>query len=69
MTQLLLAQTHQIWLNVIQALSNNGFWVFAGFCVLAGTAKHLVGVILKHEERMAMIKAGMQPGQDTSLDS
>ena len=53
-----------IWPNVIQALANNGFWVFLAVCVLAGVAKHIVDSILKHRERIAMIEAGMQPDRE-----
>lgn len=69
MPYLLLAQASEsIWPSVIQALSNNGFWVFIGTCVLAGTAKHIVGMVLRHRERMAMIDAGLTPGTDDSAD-
>ena len=50
--------------HVIQALSNNGFWVFIAVCVLAGTAKHLVERVLQHRERMAMVEAGMHPEKE-----
>ena len=46
---------------VVDALRSNSFWVFLAICVLAGTAKHIVGMILKHRERLAMIDAGMRP--------
>ncbi len=59
------AQADSIWPNVIQALSNNGFWVFVGICVIAGTAKNIVTAVLKHRERLAMIEAGMSPPSDT----
>ncbi len=63
---LLFAQADSIWPNVIQALSNNGFWVFVGICVIAGTAKNIVSAVLKHRERLAMIEAGMRPPGDLS---
>lgn len=63
MTQLI-AQAESFWPSLIHAAANNGFWIFLGVCVLAGTAKHLVQLVLKHNERLAMIKAGMQPEQD-----
>lgn len=59
----LIAQ-ESIWPNVIQALANNGFWVFLAVCVLAGTMKHIVDSILKHRERISLIEAGIQPGQE-----
>ena len=69
MSSLLLAQAQEsIWPSVIQALSNNGLWVFIAVCVLAGTAKHIVGMVLRHRERIAMIEAGMTPDQGGSSD-
>ena len=59
---LLLAQAQEsIWPAILRTVDNNGLWIFIGFCVLAGTAKHLVGLVLKHNERIAMIQAGMKP--------
>ena len=61
----LLAQATEssIAMSIIQALANNGLWVFLGICVLAGTAKHIVQLVLRHQERIAMIEAGMEPDQ------
>ena len=56
-----------LWPNVIQALANNGFWVFLGICVLSGVTKHIVDSILKHRERLAMIEAGMQPDNEPPI--
>ena len=57
----LLAQGESIWPSVIQALSNNGFWVFVAVCVIAATAKQLVERVLEHRERIATLEAGLQP--------
>ena len=64
---MLLAQTEPFWQTVIQALSNNGLWVFLAVCVLAGTAKHIVQVVLRHKERIAMIDAGIQPERENAV--
>ena len=63
----LLAQAvpdQSFWSAVLQTVDNNGIWIFVGFCVLAGTAKHLVSLVLKHNERIAMIQAGIKPDDD-----
>ena len=52
------------WSAAVRAVEHNGLWIFIGFCVLAGTAKHLVGRILEHNERIAMIRAGMNPDNE-----
>lgn len=63
----LLAQADQsMGINIIQALAHNGLWVFCGICVLAGTLKHIAGMVLKHRERIAMIDAGLTPEEDAS---
>ena len=68
MNSLLLAQAQEsVWPDVVRALSTNGLWVFIGMCVLAGTAKHIIGLVLQHRERMAMIEAGLQPDQNDSI--
>ena len=53
-----------VWNAILRAVDHNGIWIFVGFCVLAGTAKHLVHRILQHNERIAMIQAGMHPDED-----
>ena len=61
----LVAQAQQsIWPSVIQALSSNGLWVFVAICVLAGTVKQVVQMILTHRERITMIEAGICPDKD-----
>ncbi len=63
----LIAQAeNSIWHNVIQALSMNGIWVFIAICVLAGTTKHIIKMILIHRERIAMIESGITPDQKKS---
>lgn len=57
----LLAQGPSFWPSVVQALSNNGLWVFIAVCVMSATAKQLVERVLEHRERMATLEAGMQP--------
>lgn len=65
----LIAQAQEsIMPALLQTIDNNGVWIFVGFCVLAGTAKHLVGRILRHNERLAMISAGMNPDADSNED-
>ena len=55
------ANSPTFWDGVLRTIDHNGIWIFVGFCVLAGTAKHLVSLILQHNERLAMIKAGINP--------
>ena len=63
MMSILFAQDIQesLWTAILRTVDHNGVWIFVGFCVLAGTAKHLVHRVLKHNERIAMIQAGMHP--------
>ena len=58
---------NSIWPAIIQAIDNNGFWIFVGVCVLAGTAKHLVGQVLRHNERISMIQAGINPDESPQV--
>lgn len=58
------AAQDSIWPAILRTIDNNGLWIFIGFCVLAGTAKHLVQRILEHQERLAMIQAGMRPDDE-----
>ncbi|MCR9293003.1 MAG: hypothetical protein NXI32_09820 [bacterium] len=72
MPGLILAQSAEsvsIWPSVVSGLSNNGFWVFVGVCVVAATAKNIVMAILKHRERLAMIESGMRPGADSEAET
>lgn len=61
---LLLAQAQSnFWDAAARCIEANGLWIFVGFCVLAGTAKHVVHRILQHNERMEMIRAGINPDE------
>ena len=62
----LFAQQNSTWQMIIQALSMNGLWVFLAVIILAGTAKHIVEMVLKHRERIAMIESGMHPDEKLS---
>lgn len=61
MTTFIAQAQESLWPAILNTIDNNGIWIFVGFCVLAGTAKHLVSLVLKHNERIAMINAGMNP--------
>ena len=65
MNLLLLAQSEtNLWEAIARGVEANGLWIFVGFCVLAGTAKHVVQRILEHNERIEMIRAGMNPDEN-----
>lgn len=51
------------WEAAARGVEANGLWIFVGFCVLAGTAKHIVQRILDHNERIEMIRAGINPDE------
>lgn len=65
MTVLIAQAEETLWPAILRTIDHNGIWIFVGFCVLAGTAKHLVSLVLRHNERIAMINAGLDPDAKT----
>lgn len=64
----LLAQTNDLWEDVVRGMAGNGLWLFLSVLFLLWTLESVAKRFMKHRERIAMIEAGMNPAELDTLD-